>query len=130
MRGEVYGGRYRVSIGNRIRHLRKDLGLSQEKLGELIGVSYQQIQKYEKGVNKINVERLLQIASALGVPVHTFFEELPGIEEQQPVYQQKGLTGEEKEIIRYLKLISDKEYRGNLLKLIKATADLLQKNSK
>ncbi|MDD5434469.1 MAG: helix-turn-helix domain-containing protein [Nitrospira sp.] len=130
MREEKYESMRGLSVGDRIKYLRKYLGLSQEKLGELIGVSYQQIQKYEKGENKINVKRLLQIASVLQVSVKAFFEDLPKIEEHPPLYYRKGLAEEEKEIIQYLRLIPDKDFRAKIINLVKATAELMQKNKK
>ena len=59
-------------IGMRIRTLRIERGLSQAELGELLGVSFQQVQKYEKGVNRVSAGRIHRVAEALGVPV-TFF---------------------------------------------------------
>ena len=59
-------------IGLRIRTLRLERGLSQAELGELLGVSFQQVQKYEKGVNRVSAGRLHRVAEALQVPV-TFF---------------------------------------------------------
>ena len=56
------------------------LGMSQEKLGELLGITFQQVQKYEKGANRISASRLYYGAKILGVPVQFFFEELPGVE--------------------------------------------------
>jgi transcriptional regulator with XRE-family HTH domain len=53
------------------------LGISQEKLGEQLGLTFQQIQKYEKGVNRISASRLFDLAQVLRVPVQYFFEELP-----------------------------------------------------
>jgi transcriptional regulator with XRE-family HTH domain len=61
-------------IGAEIKRMRKALRISQMKLAEEIGVSFQQIQKYEKGTNKISVERIQQIAKALGTSADTFFE--------------------------------------------------------
>jgi transcriptional regulator with XRE-family HTH domain len=61
-------------VGIEIKKRRKALGISQMKLAGEVGVSFQQIQKYEKGVNKISVERIQQIAGALGTSVHSFFE--------------------------------------------------------
>jgi transcriptional regulator with XRE-family HTH domain len=61
-------------IGRRIKLLREKLRISKERLGELLGVSYQQVQKYEKGVNKVSAERLYRIAQALNVPLDFFFE--------------------------------------------------------
>ena len=66
-----------VVVGTRVRVRRKALGLSQGKLGEELGITFQQIQKYEKGTNRIGASRLLAIASALGVPVSYFFPD-PG----------------------------------------------------
>jgi len=62
-------------IGLKIRHIRKNWGLSQIDLAERIGLSFQQIQKYEKGSTRISVMRLKQISEALGVNITTFFEE-------------------------------------------------------
>jgi transcriptional regulator with XRE-family HTH domain len=61
-------------VGAKVRFRRKQLGLSQEKLGELTGVTFQQIQKYEKGSNRIGASRLLQFAKELSVPPGYFFE--------------------------------------------------------
>jgi transcriptional regulator with XRE-family HTH domain len=60
---------------------RQLIGMSQEKLGELLGITFQQVQKYEKGANRISASRLYFTAKILGVPVQFFFEELPGVEE-------------------------------------------------
>jgi transcriptional regulator with XRE-family HTH domain len=60
-------------IGGKIRELRKSKGLSQMKLADMVGVSYQQIQKYEKASGNISVERLEQISKAFKVPITTFF---------------------------------------------------------
>jgi len=53
------------------------VGLSQEKLGERLGLTFQQVQKYEKGSNRVSASRLYQMAQILGVPVQFFFEDLP-----------------------------------------------------
>ncbi len=67
-----------VHVGSRIRLRRNMLGMSQEKLGENLGITFQQIQKYEKGTNRIGASRLQHIASVLQVPVSFFFEDAPG----------------------------------------------------
>jgi transcriptional regulator with XRE-family HTH domain len=69
-----------IHVGSRIRLRRKMLGMSQEKLGENLGITFQQIQKYEKGTNRVGASRLQAIASILGVPVALFFEDAPGQE--------------------------------------------------
>jgi transcriptional regulator with XRE-family HTH domain len=67
-------------VGSRIRLRRNMLGMSQERLGESLGITFQQIQKYEKGTNRVGASRLQAIANILGVPVAFFFEDLPGHE--------------------------------------------------
>jgi transcriptional regulator with XRE-family HTH domain len=69
-----------VHVGNRIRMRRQLIGMSQEKLGELLGITFQQVQKYEKGANRISASRLYYTAKILGVPVQFFFDDLPGAE--------------------------------------------------
>ncbi len=69
-----------MHVGSRIRLRRNMLGMSQEKLGENLGITFQQIQKYEKGTNRVGASRLQAIANILGVPVAFFFEDLPGPE--------------------------------------------------
>ncbi|MBX3573306.1 MAG: helix-turn-helix transcriptional regulator [Mesorhizobium sp.] len=67
-----------IHVGSRIRLRRNMLGMSQEKLGESLGITFQQIQKYEKGTNRVGASRLQAIASILSVPVSFFFEDAPG----------------------------------------------------
>lgn len=62
-------------VGARIRMARVSANMSQEALGGILGVSFQQVQKYEKGTNRVSAGRLLQIASALGEPVQWFLDE-------------------------------------------------------
>jgi len=64
-------------VGSRVRLRRMLLGMSQERLGEGMGLTFQQVQKYEKGVNRIGASRLFQISKILDVPVQFFFEEAP-----------------------------------------------------
>ncbi|WP_319533280.1 helix-turn-helix transcriptional regulator [uncultured Cohaesibacter sp.] len=67
-----------VYVGSRVRLRRMMLSMSQEKLGEHLGITFQQIQKYEKGTNRIGASRLQHIATVLEVPVSFFFEDAPG----------------------------------------------------
>ncbi|MEP9372082.1 helix-turn-helix transcriptional regulator [Mesorhizobium sp. KR1-2] len=69
-----------VYVGSRIRLRRNMLGMSQENLGEQLGITFQQIQKYEKGTNRVGASRLQAISSILAVPVSFFFEDFPGQE--------------------------------------------------
>src|SRR5690606_20390957 len=71
-----------VHVGSRIRLRRNMLGLSQEKLGENLGITFQQIQKYEKGTNRVGASRLQAISAILNVPVSFFFEDAPGSSNQ------------------------------------------------
>jgi len=63
-----------VHVGSRIRMRRQLISMSQEKLGELLGITFQQVQKYEKGVNRVGAARLQAIATALDVPVTFFYD--------------------------------------------------------
>jgi transcriptional regulator with XRE-family HTH domain len=66
-----------VHVGSRVRLRRTLLGLSQEKLGEAVGLTFQQIQKYERGANRIGASRMYDLAHVLDVPPAYFFEEIP-----------------------------------------------------
>jgi transcriptional regulator with XRE-family HTH domain len=61
-------------VGNRVRLRRLIVGMSQQRLGEALGITFQQVQKYEKGANRVCASRLLQISQVLGVPVAFFYE--------------------------------------------------------
>lgn len=67
-------------VGSRLRLRRVMLGMSQEKLGEAVGLTFQQIQKYEKGINRIGASRLQQLSRTLDVPPAYFFEGAPAFE--------------------------------------------------
>lgn len=67
-----------VHVGSRVRLRRMLVGMSQEKLGDNLGLTFQQVQKYEKGANRIGASRLFQISQILGVPVQFFFDDMPG----------------------------------------------------
>lgn len=64
-------------VGSRVRLRRMLLGMSQEKLGEQLGLTFQQVQKYEKGVNRIGASRLFDLSQVLGVPIQFFYDEAP-----------------------------------------------------
>lgn len=64
-------------VGSRVRLRRMLLGMSQEKLREQLGLTFQQVQKYEKGVNRIGASRLFDLAKVLGVPIQFFYDEAP-----------------------------------------------------
>lgn len=66
-----------MHVGSRVRLRRMILGMSQEKLGEHLGLTFQQVQKYEKGVNRIGASRLFDLSQVLGVPVQFFYDDAP-----------------------------------------------------
>jgi transcriptional regulator with XRE-family HTH domain len=71
-------------VGSRVRMRRMMLAMSQEKLGDALGLTFQQVQKYEKGINRISASRLQQISHILQVPVESFFEEAPNLRGTAP----------------------------------------------
>jgi transcriptional regulator with XRE-family HTH domain len=73
-----------VHVGKRVRHRRWMVGITQQQLAEKVGIKFQQIQKYETGMNRISASRLWDIADALGVPVSFFFE---GLDERNQTAQ-------------------------------------------
>jgi len=75
-----------VHVGSRVRLRRMLLGISQEKLGERLGLTFQQVQKYEKGVNRIGASRLFDLSTVLAVPISFFYEDAPANEARvQPI---------------------------------------------
>jgi transcriptional regulator with XRE-family HTH domain len=67
-----------VHVGKRLRLRRTLLGMSQERLGESLGLTFQQVQKYERGANRIGSSRLFELGQILDVPVSFFFDDMPG----------------------------------------------------
>lgn len=91
-------------IGNVIRKRRRELGISQERLAEILEVSYQQVQRYENGSNKLNVESIQNVAAALAVPVAYFFESAnPTVVAERPIPYQPT---EEKTLLKHFRQIS------------------------
>lgn len=66
-----------IHVGSRVRLRRMLMGISQEKLGEKLGLTFQQVQKYEKGVNRIGASRLFDLSNVLSVPIQFFYEDAP-----------------------------------------------------
>ncbi len=122
-----------IHVGSRIRLRRTMLGMSQEKLGESLGITFQQIQKYEKGTNRVGASRLQNISSILNVPVSFFFEDAPGGEQADV---QSGLaeasssnyvvdflsSSEGLQLNRAFVKITDPKVRRKLVDLVKALA--------
>lgn len=121
-----------IHVGSRIRLRRNMLGISQEKLGESLGITFQQIQKYEKGTNRVGASRLQAIASILNSPVSFFFDGAPGEDGQPaPGMQEEGASyvtdflnsSEGIQLNRAYIKISDPKLRRKVLDLVKALAE-------
>lgn len=119
-----------VHVGARMRMRRMMLNVSQEKLGEALGVSFQQIQKYEKGTNRIGAGRLQDISTELQVPISYFYEDMPGAE-QRPGFSEGGVsyvsdlltTSDGVELTRAFLKIKDGKVRRRVVDLVKAIAE-------
>jgi transcriptional regulator with XRE-family HTH domain len=92
-----------VHVGSRVRFRRMLLGMSQEKLGEKLGLTFQQIQKYEKGINRIGASRLFDLAQVLGVSVQFFYEEAPAADVPQFVAEGFAEKPAENSIVEFLR---------------------------
>lgn len=119
-----------VHVGSRIRLRRMTLGISQEKLGDNLGISFQQIQKYEKGTNRVGASRLQAIARTLDVAVSFFFEDGPGEAREgssnagdvSPVISFLS-TSEGLELNRAYLRIGDAKLRRRVLELVRGVAE-------
>ncbi|MBO6639828.1 MAG: helix-turn-helix transcriptional regulator [Roseitalea sp.] len=121
-----------IHVGSRIRLRRTMLGMSQEKLGESLGITFQQVQKYEKGTNRVGASRLQNIASILNVPVSFFFEDAPddsapaaasGLEENASTYVVSFLSSSEGlQLNRAFVKIADPKVRRRIIDLVKSLA--------
>ena len=123
-----------VHVGGRVRLRRMLLGMSQEKLGERLGLTFQQVQKYEKGVNRIGASRLFELANVLGVNVQFFYDEAPELGTAGPAAGFAEATGtdyvggflksrEGIELNRAFARISDARVRRSLVELVRSVAD-------
>lgn len=125
-----------IHVGSRVRLRRTLLGLSQEKLGEALGLTFQQVQKYENGANRISASRLYALSRILDVPVAFFFEGMPsdisgsggksdpGTAKQQKEAPAKDpLTKRETlELVRAYFRITDPTLRKRMFDLVKSVA--------
>lgn len=120
-------------VGGRIRLRRNMISMSQEKLGDSLGITFQQIQKYEKGSNRVGASRLQAIAQILGVPVSYFFDGAPGLETDAPAgfaedSETETMTAfygssEGLVLARAFVKIRDPKLRRRVVDLVKAMAD-------
>jgi transcriptional regulator with XRE-family HTH domain len=124
-----------IHVGGRVRFRRMLLGMSQEKLGEKLGLTFQQVQKYEKGINRIGASRLFDLAQVLGVPVQFFYEEAPTGELQEPTPDGFEEKAAENTIVEFLRSrdglelnkafvrISDAKARRAIVDLVRSLAN-------
>ncbi len=115
-------------VGRKIRQRRWLLGLTQQQLGERLGVRFQQVQKYETGANRVSASRLWEIASHMGVPVSYFYEGLTHEEsgsfpEAQGIPPSLEADRDAMELLRHY-LCSEPEHRRRLLELSRVLSGL------
>ena len=79
-----------IHVGSRIRLRRTLLGMSQERLGDALGLTFQQVQKYERGVNRVGASRLFDISRVLDVPISYFFDDMPEGMSETPISGPRG----------------------------------------
>jgi transcriptional regulator with XRE-family HTH domain len=114
-------------VGSRVRLRRLELGLSQEKLAEQLGITFQQVQKYERGTNRIGASRLHQIALVLQAPITYFFEgasesALPRAGEQSPLALALSDPATVR-LVRAFASIADPQLKQKAVGIIEAIAD-------
>jgi|TARA_R110002020_G_scaffold83397_1_gene207055 transcriptional regulator with XRE-family HTH domain len=121
-------------VGQRVRWRRRELKLTQEKLGELLNLTFQQVQKYEKGVNRVSAGRLFEIASVLGVPITYFYEGAENfVEHENAQFAEDGdnihapvMNPEMLELIAAFQKIEDISLRKSLLNTVRAAASAFE----
>jgi transcriptional regulator with XRE-family HTH domain len=116
-----------IRVGRLLRERRLELGISQERLGGLLGVTYQQVQKYERGTNRIGSSRLHEVCGILGVRASYFFDEpaAPGLAEGQPASEYvsaPAATSEGGQLLDAFERIADPELRRRILDLTRTLA--------
>ena len=117
-----------VHVGSRLRMRRTLLGLSQQKLGGKLGLTFQQVQKYERGANRIGASRLFELSKILDVPPSFFFEDMPtggpsGLAETDDSFEHQFLGKRETlELVRAYYKITNLEVRKRVFDVIKAIA--------
>jgi transcriptional regulator with XRE-family HTH domain len=116
-----------AQVGNRVRIRRMLIGMSQEKLGDLLGLTFQQVQKYEKGVNRIGAGRLFEIARILGVPIDFFYDGVASsadtLASAAPPVMEFVSSGEGLQLSLAFMKIKDPKVRKRVLDLVKSLAE-------
>jgi transcriptional regulator with XRE-family HTH domain len=116
-----------VHVGKLIRHRRTMIGMSQEELGRSVGVTFQQVQKYERGTNRVGSSRLYELSKVLSVPVNYFFERLEdgaeavGMAESGSEYSKRDAKETATLLQAYFR-IEDPAVRQKIIALMKAMA--------
>jgi transcriptional regulator with XRE-family HTH domain len=115
-------------VGARLRQRRMLLGISQEQLAEMLGLTFQQVQKYERGTNRVSASRLFQLARSLDTPITWFFDDMEGDrgtervetagEDSDPMSRRETL-----ELVRVYSRIDDRKVRKKLYEMAKALAE-------
>ncbi|WP_300381723.1 helix-turn-helix domain-containing protein [Henriciella sp.] len=125
-------------VGQRLRWRRRELRLTQEQLGEKLGLTFQQVQKYEKGVNRISAGRLYELSTVLDIPVLYFYEgaeDYLGLpeggfnEDAEPAAPLPLMDQEAMELLAAFQQIEDESLRKSLLATIRAAAAVNSTNS-
>jgi hypothetical protein len=115
-----------IQVGNRVRIRRMLIGMSQEKLGDLLGLTFQQVQKYEKGVNRIGAGRLYEVSRILNVPVDFFYEGVAASGQESegtPPVMEFVSSGEGLQLALAFMKIKDVRVRKRMLDLVKSLAE-------
>jgi transcriptional regulator with XRE-family HTH domain len=119
-------------VGHRVRLRRMLMGMSQERLGELLGLTFQQVQKYEKGLNRVGAGRLFEVAGILGVPISYFYEGAgngakPGgrsaSKDDTAAVMEFLSTGDGLQLCLAFKEIKNKRIRRRMLELMRSLSD-------
>ena len=129
-----------IHVGGRVRLRRTLLGMSQDKLGQALGLTFQQVQKYERGANRIGSSRLYHLSQILDVPVAFFFDDMPaavlsgaagmGEQIQQRFERDPLIKRETLELVRAYYRITDTRVRKRLFEMTKAMAKMTAASDK
>lgn len=114
------------AVGQRVKERRRELQLSQKELAAKLGVSYQQVQKYENGDNRISAGMLYQLSAKLDCRVSDFFDGIDGeLESAEVPSIDPGLDADIKKIARYLRSIGNRDLRRRLIELVRIMSESL-----